>query len=316
VLCADFNGDGWPDIFVANDLQANHLWINNGKGTHFTEEAWSRNVAFNGMGQAQANMGVAWGDVDGDGLPDLYVTHLTDEYHTLWKQGPRGFFHDHTVAAGLARPRWQGTGFGTAMADFDQDGALDIAVVNGRIVKGASAPQVPGLPSFWKPYAERNQLFANDGGGRFRDISPQNPALCGTPNVARGLACGDIDGDGAVDLLVSTIAGRARLYRNIAPQRGHWLMIRAVLDKAHGRRDAIGAEITVTAGKRSWYRQINPASSYLSSCDARAHIGLGRIRRIDSIKVAWPDGSQETFAGGAVDRLLVLGQGKGRKTRK
>jgi hypothetical protein len=176
VLCADFNGDGWPDIFVANDLEANHLWINNGKGTYFTEEAWTRNVAFNAVGQAQANMGIAWGDVDGDGLPDLYVTHLNDEYHTLWKQGPRSFFQDQTAAAGLARPRWQGTGFGTCMADFDHDGALDIAVVNGRIRRADHAPEIPGMANYWRSYAERNQLFANDGQGHFRDVSPQNPA--------------------------------------------------------------------------------------------------------------------------------------------
>jgi hypothetical protein len=134
--------------------------------------------------------------------------------------------------------------------------------------------------------------------------------------VARGLACGVLNNDGAVDLLVSNIAGRARLYRNVAPHRGHWLLIRALLDKQHGRRDAIGAEITVKAGQRSWYRQINPGYSYLSSCDPRAHFGFGSFDRVDSIHVAWPDGTREIFAGRRVDRLITLRYGEGKPVSK
>jgi hypothetical protein len=316
VFCADFNGDGWPDIFVANDLKANHLWINNGKGTRFTPEAVNRGVAYNALGQAQANMGIAWGDIDGDGLMDLYVTHLTEEYHTLWKQGPKGFFQDQTATLGLASPRWRGTGFGTAMADFDHDGALDIAVVNGRINKLETVPQVAGLDPFWRAYAERNQLFANEGKGHFRDISPQNAAFCGTPNVARGLACGDIDGDGALDLLVLNIGSRARLYRNVAPNRGHWLMVRARLEKPWGERDAYGAEVTVEAGQRRWTRLVNPGFSYLSSNDPRAHFGLGAAKRVDAIHVLWPDGTREFFAGRAADQFVELRKGTGHKGKK
>src|SRR5207244_10555535 len=138
VVCADFDGDGWPDIFIANDGAANHLWINQRNGT-FKEQAVERGVAFNAMGRAEANMGVALGDVDGDGLFDLYVTHLTEEINTLWRQGPVGMFHDQTGPAGLANPRWRGTGFGTVFGDFNHDGALDLALVNGRIEVGEGA---------------------------------------------------------------------------------------------------------------------------------------------------------------------------------
>ncbi len=307
VICADFDGDRWPDIFIANDGKPNFLWINRRDGT-FAEEALYRGVALNAMGQAQADMGIAIGDVDGDALFDLYVTHLTDELHVLWKQGPRGQFTDRTAVSGLARPSWRSTGFGTVMGDFDHDGALDLAQVNGR-VKFLAGPSPPGTP-FWNAYAERNQLFANDGNGVFRDVSRANDALCGTPAVGRALAVGDVDGDGALDLLVTVVEGRARLYRNVAPSRGHWLMVRAV-EPALGGRDAHGAEITVIAGSRRWARLIQPAASYLSSNDPRAHFGLGDVARVDRIEVIWPDGSEAVFPGTDADRVVVLERGNG-----
>jgi hypothetical protein len=313
VVCADFNGDGWPDIFVANDASPNHLWINQRNGT-FKEEAAVRGVAVNAMGQAEGNMGIGWGDVDGDGLQDLFVTHLTHETNTLWKQGPRGLFRDVTVATGLSRPRWRATGFGTMLADFDHDGALDAAVANGRVTRkteGAGSGS-----SFWEQYAERNQVFANDGRGRFRDVSLDNPAVCGTANVARGLAVGDYDNDGALDLLLTTVAGRVHLYRNVAPRRGHWLRVRAV-DPAR-RRDPLGAEVTVRAGGRVWVHTLQSSGSYLSANDPRPHFGLGKVDHIDAIDVRWPDGpvAAETFTVAGVDREVILTRGKGRSAKR
>lgn len=309
-LCADFNGDGWPDIFIADDSQPNRLFLN-GQNGHFTESAALRGVALNAMGQTAANMGVAVGDVDGDGLFDLFVTHLAEETHSLWKQGPRGLFQDRQAGAGLSAQGWRGTGFGTVFGDFNQDGSPDLVFVNGLVKRGKeTAPLVPGTSPFWATYAQRNQIFANDGTGKFRDISEFNPDFCGQAAVGRGLAMGDIDNDGALDLLVTSTGGPAQLFRNVAPQRGHWLSIRALLP-AQGGRDACGAEITVQAGGRRWWQLAHPSFSYLSSNDPRVHFGLGKVATVDSIQVLWPDGSSETFPGGPADRALVLRKGTG-----
>ena len=305
VLCADFDGDGWPDIFVANDAGPNRLWINQHDGK-FREEAAQRGCAYNALGQAQGNMGIAHGDVTGTGLAGLVVTHLTEETHALWQQGPAGLFTDWTAASGLAAIR-RGTGFGVVLADFDCDGHLDLALVNGRVSR---APGSKAHGFDWNDYAERNQVLVNDGNGWFREISSDNPAFCGKPALGRGLCAGDIFNTGRIDLLATYVNGPARIYRNAVPKPDHWLGVRALVPA--WKRDAYGAVITVTAGKRQWTRLIQPGSSYLCSNDPRAHFGLGAAESVDAIHVAWPDGTVERFPGGAVDRYLTLKKGEGK----
>ncbi|RIK83893.1 MAG: hypothetical protein DCC68_02700 [Planctomycetota bacterium] len=308
VFCADFSGDRWPDIFVANDGKPNHLWINQKDGT-FKEEGLLSGISTNAMGKAEANMGIAVGDVDGNGLFDVFVTHLTSETHTMWMQDTRGFFQDRTVAAGVTAA-WRGTGFGTIMADFDNNGAVDLALVNGKVERGESGPDAPTkLDAFWSPYAERNQVLLNDGRGGLRDVSAANAPFSGLAAVSRGLICADLDNDGGLDLVVTRIAQGVAVYRNVAPNRGHWLRVRAVDPALH--RDAYGAEIHLRVGERKQMSWINPGYSYLCSNDPRAHFGLGAAERYDALTIIWPDGVEESFPGGAADREVVLRRGEG-----
>ena len=313
VLCADFDGDRWPDIFVADDGVPNRLYLNRHDGT-FVDEAVLRGIAYNAMGNTAGNMGVGVGDVNQDGLFDLFITHLAHEQHTLWIQGPRGSFADQTHRFGLINPFWRSTGFGTVLADFDLDGWPDLAHINGTIRRGAAhpGPRLPGLMPFWSDYAQRYQLFLNDGTGRFRDVSLANPAFCGAAGIGRGLAAGDFDNDGALDLLALCAGGPVQLFRNVAPRRGHWLGIRA-LDPSGGGRDAIGAELTLEAGGRRIWGLVQPSCSYLVSHDPRVHFGLGPIGAFERLAVLWPDGTEEVFPGGPTDRFLTVRKGQGRQ---
>jgi hypothetical protein len=310
VVVGDFNGDGRPDIFVANDSDPNILWINQGDGT-FKDDALFAGAAVDMMGYAGAGMGVALGDVDNDGRPDLYVTHLREENNVLYRNMGADGFRDDTAVSGLSALTLAFTGFGTGFLDFDNDGNLDLAIANGRITRGPllhkSSP-----PSPWDAYGEPNVLVRGDGHGHFNDACTAGDAFCHAIENHRCLAFGDVDNDGRVDLLTSGGGSRARLFLNRSTSAGHWLLVRAV--DAARKRDAIGAVLTVMAGGRSFSRWITPGYSYLASNDPRAHFGLGSATAIERIEVRWPDGTHETFPGGATDRIVTLTKGGGQRT--
>jgi len=315
VLCADFNDDGWQDIFVANDGTANFLWINQQDGT-FVDEGILWGCAYDNRGSPQASMGVALGDLDGDSKLDLFVTHLAGENNAFYAGAEEAGFQDQVVQAGLADASFRYTGFGTVAFDVEHDGDLDLAIANGRVKRaatpdgGAARPAGP-KPGFWGSYQEPNQLFLNDGQGHFRLLQSDTDPFVATREVSRGLVAGDLDNDGDLDLLVTNAAGPVRLYRNDAEKQGAWLSLRAVYPE-FSERDAYGALITISAGGNQWTQLVNPSCGYLSSNDPRVHFGLGKIEQVDSILVRWPDGSQERFEGGAVNQRRVLRHGEGR----
>ena len=321
VICADFNGDRWPDIFVANDMQPNRLWINQKNGT-FLEEGIIRGVALSAEGRPQAGMGAVLADLDGDGDLDLLSTHLVTEYATFYAADGTGNFVDISRQAQLIEPTAQHNGWGVAAIDLDHDGHVDLAIANGLVVPchlrfpphGEEAFQfrtdkIDDPQAFWRAYADQNLLLVNDGTGRFKDASEFGGDFIATLGSARALICADVDNDGDLDLLVTYCGQRARLYRNDVPKRGHWLMVRAM--EPQWRRDAYGAEVVVSCAGRKYRRTAQPSSSYLASHDPRLHFGLGPADLYDEILVLWPDGSKETFPGGRVDQSIVIEHGHG-----
>ncbi len=329
VVPADLNRDGWTDFYVANDMYANRLWINKKDGT-FEDLGLQTGSAYNFLGRGEASMGLAIGDVDSDGDPDLLSTHFTDETNTLYIND-RGQFRDATEQWHLGLPSRRHTGWGVAFIDLDHDGFLDLPLVNGLALPcqwrnsdadrqgdvvdldtltEAGQATVDDPAEFWSEYLDRNQVYFNTGKQSFVERTNQAGDFCRKPNSGRGLIYGDIDNDGDLDLLVTTTGGRARLYRNDVPKSGHWLRITLQLQTS--LRDAYGAELIVVAGTHRYHRILNPASSFLASHDPRAHVGLAE-EHYDRIEVRWPDGSLQTehFPGGTVDRPVTLVQGHG-----
>ena len=305
VATADFNGDGWPDIYVANDNQDNLLWMNQRDGT-FKNMALLSGVALTGEGKAEASMGVDAGDFDNDGDEDLFMTELTGEGSNLFVNDGAGVFEDQSARSGLGPRSLAYTGFGTAWFDFDNDGWLDILTVNGTIA-AIEALRRANDPF---PLHQRKQLFRNLGNGQFEVVTDRAGAAFQLSEVGRGAAFGDIDNDGDVDVLVGNDAGRTRLLINNVGTRKHWLGLRLVGE--HGPRDMYGARVAVLrANGPTLWRRARADGSYASANDPRVLVGLGDSAEPPRVRVVWPSGRVEEFAGVAVDRYTTLKEGSG-----
>jgi enediyne biosynthesis protein E4 len=307
VVSADFNGDGWPDIYVANDGEPNLLWINQQNG-RFRNTALLAGAALDGLGSAEGSMGVDAGDFDNDGDDDLFVTNLPGETNTLYVNDGSGLFEDRTARVGLAVPSLPYTGFGTAWFDFDNDGWLDLFVANGavRILEGLARATDPF------PLHERNQLFRNLGTGRFEEVSARAGAVFELTEVSRGAAFGDVDNDGDIDVLVTNNNGPARLLINHVGQRNHWLGLRLV--GGPGRRDMLGARVGVFRAKGPpLWRRARADGSYASANDPRVLVGLGDAAAVPRIRVVWPSGRVEEWTDIAVGQWITLKEGSGLK---
>jgi hypothetical protein len=308
VVCADFDDDGWIDLYVANDANQNFLWINKHDGT-FEDAATLLGCAYNRDGSVEAGMGVTTGDADGDGKIDVFVTHLKGETNTMYRGGVGGSYVDATDASGLGFSSTAYTGFGTGLIDFDHDTDLDLIIVGGAVKRRSHVWPGAETAEFWKIYAEPNLFFINQGNGRYADASKQAGAICTRVEVTRGLALGDIDGDGDLDAVLAQADGPCRVYRNDMPKQGRSLIVRAV-DPALNR-DAIGAVVSVTAGGRTQVRTISASLGYASSSPPVAHFGLGPAAGIEKVTIRWPDGMMEQFAGPFPDPAVELRRGSG-----
>ena len=302
VAAADFNGDGWLDVYIANDGRANELWINDA-GRGFRERAGATGAALNGAGVAEASMGVAVADFDDDGDADVFLTHLSDETNTLYRNTGDALrrFDDLTDEAGLGQPSEGFTGFGTVALDYDLDGDLDLFVANGEVeVIAAQSDQDEALP-----FRQRNQLFRNEGGGRFVEVSPAAEPVLAIAEVTRGVSRGDIDNDGDPDLVVFNNSAPLRLLRNEASAGPLWLGL--AFSPGSG---AVLVDIIRASGDtlRRWG---HTDGSYLSAHDPRVLVSLGGGAPNVTVRVTWPDGSVEEWAGLDLSRYHELRSGGG-----
>lgn len=293
-VSADFDDDGWPDIYVACDMTPSLLFHNNHDGT-FTERGAEAGVAYNFDGALQAGMGVAVGDYDGDGRLDIAKTNFSGDLPSLFHNDDGRFFTDVSRQAGLGTR--QLLGWGIAFVDADDDGWPDLVIANGHVY-----PEVEGK-QLGDTYLQQTLLYRNLGNGKFQDITSEaGPALL-TPRPARGLAVGDLDGDGRPEIVIVNMNSTPSLLKNEAPH-GHFLNI--ALTGTKSNRSAIGARVTLRAGQRTLVNEVMSGSSYYSQNAFALHFGLGDCARADKIKIRWPSGIIQDLPGAAADRTLHI----------
>ncbi len=304
VATADFNRDGWPDIYVANDGEPDLLWINQHDGT-FRDTGLLAGVALTAEGNAEASMGADAGDFDNDGDDDLVVTELTGQGFNLYVNDGTGNFQDGSAASGLGPLSLPYTGWGTTWFDYDNDGWLDLLAVNGPIVEneGEHDPF---------PYGQKKLLLRNRGDGTFENVTERAGAVFGLTEAGRGAAFGDIDNDGDIDVVVGNDNGHVRLLLNTIGSEKHWLGLRLVGGAAVSGRDMLGAEVRVTRADGSrLLRRARSDGSYGSANDPRVLVGLGVSAGAVGVEVRWPDGRSEQWSNVAVDRWTTMTQGSG-----
>ena len=304
VSTADFDGDGWIDIYVANDGRENVLWMNQRNGT-FRNAGLISGTAFGGDGRPKGSMGVDAGDIDNDGDEDLFTTQLPTEGNNFYLNDGHGLFDDRSAASGLGPSSRGFTGFGTAWFDYDNDGWLDLLVANGAIEAIRERLTEPF------PYGERERLYRNRGDGRFDDVSDRAGAAFQAIDVSRGAAFGDLDNDGDTDVVIANVNGPARVLINEIGQRAHWLGLR--LTGTRGGRDMLGARVEIVRPGQtpSLWRRVRSDGSYASANDPRVLVGLGSAAQPVAVRVQWPDGRAEEWRDVVVDRWTTLRQGTG-----
>ena len=304
VVAADFDGDSWPDIYVANDGIGNLLWINNRKGG-FTNTALLAGVSVNKDGRAEASMGLDAADFDGDGDEDLFMTHLTGETNTLYINDGQGWFDDESIGTGIASDSFPYTGFGTMWIDIDNDTDLDLVAVNGAVAI-IDAQRAAGDPL---PLRQKNQVFVKEGNGAYEEVTDEAGAVFELLEVSRGLAAGDIDNDGDTDVLITNNAGPARLLQNQTASSAGWFGVQLVDGSGE---PTTGARVAwLRDGMAPVWRRSHSDGSYASASDPRLIFGAGSDQGPYDIVVSWPDGKAEAWNGLGQGRYHSIHKGDG-----
>ncbi len=301
VICSDFDGDGLVDIYVANDSTPNFLYHNNGDGT-FKDIGFNSGTAVNENGSEQGSMGVTVGDYDHDGKFDLFVTNFDDDYNTLYHNDGRNSFTDVSYAAKVAAVSLPYVGWGTKFFDYDNDGWVDLFVVNGHVY-----PQIPS-------YRQRNFVFKNNRDGTFTEVAEQLGAPFLEKRVGRGAAFGDLDNDGDVDIVINNLDGAPQLLRNDGGNASSSVLIKTIGVKSN--RDGIGARLKIVSGDLTQTDEVRSGDSYISQSDLRLHFGLEKRTKIDLIEVRWPSGAVDKITGVSANKVLTIKEGQGLISQK
>ena len=301
IITSDFDDDGLIDVFVANDSTPNFHYHNKGNGK-FEEIGFSAGTAVNENGSEQGCMGVTAGDYDHDGRFDLFVTNFADEYNTLYRNDGKNSFTDLSYAAKVAPPSLPHVGWGTKFFDYDNDGWVDLFVANGHVY--------PQLPSYRQP----RLLHRNNRDSTFTEVSAEFGTVLTEHRASRGVAFGDIDNDGDVDLLIADLDGSPQLLRNDGGNANNSIMIKTVGVK--GNRSGIGAKVTVTSGDLTQVDEVRSGDSYISQSDLRLHFGLEKRTRVELIEVRWPSGTVDKVVNVGVNRIVTIKEGQGKIAEK
>jgi hypothetical protein len=301
VAILDYDRDGWPDVAVAHDTQPNRLYRNKGDGT-FEEKGLAAGIAFDENGRARGAMGIDAADYDGSGRPSLVIGNFSNELKSLYRNEGNGFFTDASPSSGLGKAALLTLAFGTFFFDYDLDGRPDVYLANGHVEDDVQRVQ-PAVS-----YAQPPQLMRNVGGGRFQDVASASPDLA-RPVVARGAAYADVDGDGDLDLAVSTSGGPARLLRNLAPSTARRL--RVTVRGTKSNRDGIGAEVRLRAGPTWRWQTVKSGSSYCSQSELPVTFGLGAATAAGPLEVRWPSGVVDRVPSAPLGQSIVIEEGRG-----